>query len=276
MVGNIIQFNFLMYLIPSRDVWYVSLFFLIFTILFLDCRMTGIAVLELLCSIVVSWFILGEKLLPPRDGLFVISLVMQVVVILMFYGASLLITYLLHRFLVASTDRRMSVVLEDLESSKENANTDALTGLFNRRYADLFFSSVLDRDMRYCVALLDIDDFKKINDTYGHPCGDQVLVYLADFLRRNLRKSDYVFRWGGEEFLIVLSRVESHVARGVLEKLRLGLAQSPVETKEAALRVTVTIGVASLDADDIAASIKACDDRLYYGKRNGKNRVVAE
>ena len=155
------------------------------------------------------------------------------------------------------------------------ANTDALTGLFNRRYADQFFAIHRQQGApTHCVAILDIDDFKFVNDTYGHDCGDDVLKFLADFLRSHLRKVDNVFRWGGEEFLLVLEGGDISIVTRVLNKLREELQRSTIPTRQGDLSITVTVGVALLE-NDVEASIIISDAKLYRGKRSGKNVVIA-
>jgi diguanylate cyclase (GGDEF)-like protein len=155
------------------------------------------------------------------------------------------------------------------------ANTDPLTGLFNRRYADLMFEKIKKdtSNTPWCVAILDIDDFKKVNDTRGHAVGDEVLVEFAAILRQALRKTDMIFRWGGEEFLVLLENVEMDKIFRVLEKIRTSLIASEV-LRKLSLQVTVTIGAGSLDRAAIEQSIESCDQKLYIGKNNGKNQVV--
>jgi diguanylate cyclase (GGDEF)-like protein len=156
------------------------------------------------------------------------------------------------------------------------AYTDPLTGLYNRRYAEMFFekAAVKNEQPRCCVAMIDIDDFKAINDTYGHGCGDDVLVFLAGFLRMSLRKTDVIFRWGGEEFLIILEDVELTQANDVMDGLRDRLSNAVIATRQGDLRVTITVGLAALNYAAVAESVESCDARLYDGKRAGKNRVV--
>jgi diguanylate cyclase (GGDEF)-like protein len=157
------------------------------------------------------------------------------------------------------------------------ANTDPLTGLFNRRYAETYFTDILNtrEGVPYCVAMLDIDDFKRVNDTWGHACGDEVLVFLAGFLTASLRRSDLIFRWGGEEFLMILENVELPTAYAILDQLRQGLADTVIKTRERDLRITVTIGAAALDSAAVDDCIKKSDGNLYIGKRKSKNVVVA-
>ncbi|MDR1571757.1 MAG: GGDEF domain-containing protein [Clostridiales Family XIII bacterium] len=163
-----------------------------------------------------------------------------------------------------------------METFRKQAYTDPLTGLFNRRYAEQHFKSLAASPIESmgCVAMLDIDDFKKINDTYGHGAGDVLLEGLSGMMQQNLRKSDTIFRWGGEEFLICLSYVTLPIAGNILEKLRKNIEDSVFTIGENIIHFTVTIGVAELNRDSIEAGIDACDQNLYYGKQHGKNQVV--
>ncbi len=165
-----------------------------------------------------------------------------------------------------------------IEILYEQANTDHLTGLLNRRSAEIIFDDIMQNDEKtpYCIAMLDIDDFKKVNDTLGHAVGDEVLVFLANLLKSNLRRSDLIFRWGGEEFLIVLKNTELTFAQMILDKLRKKIKQSVIETSSTSIYVTVTIGVTMLsDGDTVNGSIEQADRNMYLGKKNGKNTVVA-
>jgi len=164
-----------------------------------------------------------------------------------------------------------------LELYKNQARTDSLTGLYNRRYADDFFTQVFHEKMEntWCVAMLDIDDFKQINDTLGHAAGDAVICGLSNILKTNLRKTDALFRWGGEEFLLFLADVEIEAAAKILDKIAKQIRGKRFSVGQKMIDVTVTIGVSVLDVNDIEGSIERCDRRLYYGKNNGKNVVVA-
>ncbi|MGI6634594.1 MAG: GGDEF domain-containing protein [Christensenellales bacterium] len=163
-----------------------------------------------------------------------------------------------------------------LEESKNEANTDPLTGLFNRRFAGTFFRKLVTGQLEqlWCVAMLDIDDFKLFNDTNGHRIGDSILMELSDFLKTSLRRGDLVFRWGGEEFLILLKDVDVSTAFLTLEKLRSRLESKDFEIQGKILKLTVTIGVCPLDIDNIEQSIDLSDRLMYQGKALGKNRVV--
>jgi diguanylate cyclase (GGDEF)-like protein len=153
--------------------------------------------------------------------------------------------------------------------------TDPLTSLYNRRYTQIYFNTLKPRNGYICVAILDIDNFKLINDTYGHPCGDEILVFLSNFLQNSLRKTDRIFRWGGEEFLIIMENVTLNEAQIVIDKLRSKLGETEITTKQkGTLSITITAGIAPFDLTNSDASIEAADKNLYIGKRNGKNQVV--
>ncbi|MDR1960917.1 MAG: diguanylate cyclase, partial [Gracilibacteraceae bacterium] len=121
----------------------------------------------------------------------------------------------------------------NLKELSSQVFTDPLTGLYNRRYAEKYFEKSAQKSEQSdcCVAMIDIDDFKQINDTHGHGCGDDVLVFLAGFLRMSLRKTDVIFRWGGEEFLVVLEDVGLPLARDVMDGLRDRLSNSVIATR---------------------------------------------
>jgi len=157
------------------------------------------------------------------------------------------------------------------EETKSSSLHDPLTGLANRRFLDIQMEKSLESAKRYgdrlAVIMLDIDHFKRYNDTYGHPEGDRLLVQVAEILVRELRKSDYVFRYGGEEFLAMLPGANWETAREAAERLR--------ETVASQAGITVSLGVASLSRSlqrkDVL--ISAADSALYQAKQKGRNRV---
>ena len=165
-----------------------------------------------------------------------------------------------------------------IKKYKAQATVDALTELPNRRSADLFIAELAESEPArdWCVAMLDIDDFKQVNDTLGHAAGDDVLRTLARTLSSTLRRTDMVFRWGGEEFLLFLADADLNTAKGFLEKLRISIGEHPISSGEHSIPITVTIGLARVDIRNIRDSIDQSDQRLYDGKRSGKNKVVTE
>jgi diguanylate cyclase (GGDEF)-like protein len=157
---------------------------------------------------------------------------------------------------------------------------DALTGLHNRHYLDLQLPSEVSRTRRHdrplCVAMCDLDRFKQINDDLSHAVGDEVLRVVAGIFRRTVRKADLVFRYGGEEFLVLLPETAMAGAQTLAERLRASIARHPWPDLHPQLRVTVSIGLAQLSAaDDEASLLAAADARLYEAKRRGRDRVCA-
>ena len=182
--------------------------------------------------------------------------------------AELLVGNIIRRFINSYNKKQMGELMEQ-------AYSDSLTGLYNRRYADIFFEKLKgEPETGYFVAFLDIDNFKEINDVHGHNVGDQVLIALAEILKKTLRKSDTIFRWGGEEFLIVLKEVDEPTTVMVLETLREKIAETVVQEGKENVHFTVSIGAVQLDLRDIEKSIEESDKKLYESKRGGKNKVV--
>jgi two-component system, cell cycle response regulator len=161
----------------------------------------------------------------------------------------------------------------DLDRSLEMAVTDQLTGLRNRRYVRRHLDSLL-RIEAAAVLILDIDNFKAINDTYGHNVGDIVLREVAERLREQVRAVDVVARYGGEEFLAVLAGAQTEAAILVAERLREAVAAVPISGEGHAVPISISIGVAVGDAGTPADRlIGTADAALYRAKHDGRNRA---
>ncbi len=162
------------------------------------------------------------------------------------------------------------------------ALTDSLTGLHNRRYLSTHLDSVMERmqDSNKPVSLLmiDLDHFKKVNDTYGHGAGDEVLHEVGQRILRNIRGFDLAVRYGGEEFVVVMPDTPVDVALGVADRLCEKMANDPVKISDAKdkISVTLSIGVAvSKGSEETAETLlKRADESLYEAKRSGRNRVI--
>ncbi len=166
---------------------------------------------------------------------------------------------------------------------KQQATHDALTGLLNRRaileYLDKELARGLRRQENLCVGLMDIDHFKLINDTHGHQVGDEVLCELASRLSQALRPYDRVGRYGGEEFLVVISDCDCALIRKHYDRLRLALSEKPFATAAGPVAVTASIGVGIVQRDrfvDTYGLIRLADQALYRAKEQGRNRVELE
>lgn len=163
--------------------------------------------------------------------------------------------------------------------SERHANIDALTGLYNRRWLDSFFSRVTMREshepLMMSIVLVDVDHFKRFNDQFGHLAGDQVLRSVADALRESVRPQDFVVRYGGEEFMLLLPRTRVPDASRVAERVRKTIAQTAMSINETALpNVTISLGVAELGPNgSVGATIEHADAALYRAKGAGRNQV---
>jgi len=154
-----------------------------------------------------------------------------------------------------------------------------LTGVGNRRYAVVSLENAFEEMRRYNwtfgLLFLDIDHFKAVNDTHGHAIGDEVLKEVANRLRSALRSFDFVGRWGGEEFLILLPNVDAKVLAKVAERCRDRVASQPIQTHRGPLEVTASIGGVMAHCEETPdACVERADRLMYTAKAQGRNRVV--
>ena len=160
---------------------------------------------------------------------------------------------------------------------KREANTDRLTGLYNRRRALEYLEEMIETqgDSPISVAMGDIDFFKRVNDTYGHDIGDEVLKSVASIMKRVCTENAFVARWGGEEFLIIFTDCNGDKAFATVEDLRREIQHNSIKVADNEIKITMTFGLSEYDFDKNAqAAIKEADERLYQGKANGRNQVV--
>jgi len=181
-----------------------------------------------------------------------------------------------------ATDVAISQILlkQALESLSESNNRDGLTEIFNRRYLEQRLSTEFDRVKRYggefSFIMFDLDYFKKVNDTYGHLGGDEVLCSVAKQVSKLLRTSDIVGRYGGEEFGIILPATELEGARVFAERLRQSIAETPVAYKDTSIAVSVSMGLMQYTSatPTYESMINGADMALYASKKGGRNRVT--
>jgi two-component system cell cycle response regulator len=172
----------------------------------------------------------------------------------------------------------------NLDSSLELAIIDQLTGLYNRRYMASQIEVLAARAKRsrnpLAALVVDIDHFKKINDSFGHDVGDEVIREFAVRLASNVRAVDLACRFGGEEFVVLMPETQIADAHRIAERLRLHVAGSPfrVSGGRELLSVTISIGVAATTPDDTASEnlLKRADENVYAAKAKGRNRVIAQ
>ncbi len=157
----------------------------------------------------------------------------------------------------------------------EQVEKDALTGLYNRRYGEKKIAEVQENQLDdFCLALGDIDFFKKVNDTYGHEYGDIVLTEVAAILNKSMRNKGFVARWGGEEFLLVFENSILEDAVDMLGRILDEIRKKEIVYKDEIIRITMTFGVCQGSTDDMDSIIRIADGKLYEGKENGRNQIV--
>ena len=158
------------------------------------------------------------------------------------------------------------------------ATTDPLTGLHNRQAFDLLFEAAMKDSQRRktssALLILDLDNFKAVNDTYGHVAGDAVLRELAQVLRTSVRASDILCRWGGEEFLVILRECEDSGAAATAEKIRICIENHVTRHEGEAIQTTASVGITSASpGEDMETILWRADKALYLAKERGRNRV---
>lgn len=202
-----------------------------------------------------------------------IRLVFQIIIIILIMGAfSGVVGYFLEQ---------MQWIQFDLIAQKNKfvrmSRYDALTGLYNRGSIQEYMERAVLKQEKFSVILCDIDDFKQINDTYGHICGDQVLLHISNMLRTSVMKHDMVGRWGGEEILIILQECSLQRAKKIAEWIRKDIEQEKFFYEGKEIRLTITLGVVEpKDGESVHDIVKKVDEYLYKGKDAGKNCVMVE
>jgi diguanylate cyclase (GGDEF)-like protein len=167
-----------------------------------------------------------------------------------------------------------------LDQMREIAIFDSLTGTYNRRHFNELASYEIYRSNRYgsslALIMIDLDHFKLVNDTYGHEAGDIVLKNMADICRQNIRKTDILGRFGGEEFIIIMPETNLAAASEIAERLRAAIAQTPTQHEGFSITLTASFGVtspASPSDSSFDALLRQADRAVYEAKKNGRNRI---
>ena len=157
---------------------------------------------------------------------------------------------------------------------------DSLTDLYNRRYCNQNLKNISEQYIKtgepYTLAIADIDFFKKVNDTYGHIAGDEVLVSVAQIMKKSMAGKGFAARWGGEEFLLVYTGCDMETTLTYLEMLVEAIREMRVEYDDKAIKITISIGVATGNGDSVDKVLCTADDRLYHAKKEGRDRVVSD
>jgi len=179
-----------------------------------------------------------------------------------------------------SLQSQLAEINELRQKLEEQAIRDPLTNAYNRRYLAEYLDGAIARAERdktpVTIVILDVDDFKQINDTYGHTCGDDVLLAMTKFLFEHTRRSDVVCRYGGEEFVILMPQVDLEIGHERAEAWRQDFSEMPIEYEDMELCATFSAGVATYPQHGLSGEevLKAADMALYHSKESGKNRVT--
>lgn len=157
---------------------------------------------------------------------------------------------------------------------------DSLTDLYNRRYCNQNLKNLSEQYIKtgepYTLAIADIDFFKKVNDTYGHIAGDEVLVSVAQIMKKSMAGKGFAARWGGEEFLLVYTGCDMETTLTYLEMLVEAIREMCIEYDDKVIKITISIGVATGNGDSVDKVLCTADDRLYHAKKEGRDRVVSD
>lgn len=184
---------------------------------------------------------------------------------------------------IQSLSGQVKSLRQELEMAKEESQRDGLTGIYNRRAFDDHLQSLMERNLLhrqdFAILILDIDDFKAVNDTYGHPVGDRVLLAMAETFGQMVRSDDFLARYGGEEFVIVLPgasrRNAAKKGKLICKTVHKTRFTFDPDDRQAPLSLTVSIGATAFKKGDTAASVLArADQALYKAKQAGKNGVM--
>ncbi len=222
----------------------------------------------------LAGFLYVEFLVPPGSGLVRLdselnSQVETAIRMAMAVQLSVVVALMQIRFVQSRL-----ILLGVARYAELRATTDELTGLFNRRPMVQRLEELSGRG-DYAIALVDVDEFKAVNDAHGHECGDRTIQMVAQTMRAHFRDADLVSRWGGDEFLVLLSGMRHGDLQPLLERLREAVGGTPLPHEGGLLSVTVSIGAAmgreGSEPDDVIA---AADGALYRAKQGGRDRVV--
>ncbi|MCB1189774.1 MAG: sensor domain-containing diguanylate cyclase [Leptospiraceae bacterium] len=177
-----------------------------------------------------------------------------------------------------SDNSRRIDIIQELSKLRKEAFADPLTGIGNRRFAEITIKNKIQElqsfYLPFGILFVDIDHFKQCNDTYGHNTGDRVLIMVAKTMSNVLRHLDFVARWGGEEFVVILTNINKDVLGRVAERIRVFIERSWLMVENQKLTVTVSIGgTMAIEKDSIDSLIERADSQMYSSKNSGRNRV---
>ena len=181
---------------------------------------------------------------------------------------------------VTRANEVITKLTQQVKELEENSNLDALTKVFNRRALNSYLGNICaKKELKHELHLmiLDIDDFKRINDEFGHIAGDKILIFITNLLRKTLRDGDKIFRYGGEEFVIVLNRIDTEACKIIANRIIKLISSNQLIYRTKSINVTVSAGATKFRSGDTPDTLIArADKALYKSKQNGKNQLSTE
>ena len=214
-----------------------------------------------------------------QEPVYTVSYTMELILVIFSAFAMVFATIFYNAMYIYTSENTVTNLELKNQQLSLDAHEDALTSLLNRRGFLPLIKSLMDgkENKRFCIAFCDLDDFKRVNDSYGHEAGDEVLKHTTMMIRQELPGCD-ICRWGGEEFVILLKDCDLPAARGKVERLRKTIESNPTSFFNKQIFVTITIGLEEYNPEykEPEAVIKKADERMYYGKQHGKNILVFE
>jgi diguanylate cyclase (GGDEF)-like protein len=181
---------------------------------------------------------------------------------------------------VKKANHIITQLVQQVKTLEETSNLDPLTKVYNRRALSSYLDEICSKEnisYELHLLILDVDDFKIINDTYGHVAGDKILIFLANILKKTLREGDKIFRYGGEEFVIVLNRIDNSHCKNITNRLLELVRKNKLIYKGQNIQMTVSIGASKYKENDTPDGLLSrADKALYKAKHSGKNRMHSE
>ena len=261
----LLQWNMFSFFAPTRELWGYCFLFILMSAMLVDSRMVLVNEGLLFGSMVLSWWIVGDRLLPAREENFLPAMVLRVTAILLAFAMIYMLVRLIEKHILSAMDTASNI----------DPLTHAMTRRRMPRILDAAEADFVQKKVAYCIAIFDLDDFKKINDTYGHVAGDKVLYEFGRVLHASIQSEDSIFRYGGEEFLVLFRCPESYAKAACFRIIhRLAALSFPFLPEN--VHITATAGLAAAKKGDAWEKlVEEADARLYKGKHTGKNRVVS-
>jgi len=287
-------FLFLISLMTFKNDLYRLFIFLLITApvgatignLFITSKLEDPALYMTELYLIIFWIFTVSGLRLWQSTISATATVIVILIVTYFFFSLTLESFVMHCFWILASfsfgflgayllERSYKEVFSTHEQLTQLAVTDKLTGLYNRTKMDELLQDVLNHNIhshrKFGLVILDIDHFKEINDTFGHQVGDTILKELGNLITEDLRTTDKVIRWGGEEFMLLYVETDQEEVLELVEKLRLKIAQHQFSSS---VKITASFGLTHYNkGDTIDAIIKRADDALYNAKHNGRNRI---